>query len=643
MKPRRAHGPFGHFTRGGETWRHELRLFIATALWLGGAALLVSLLLATGLFFARTSEEIRYQWAKHYQARAFDFIGANAGVLDVEISGVEIRLPVLQVAAVTSAGAQLAGRRARQSLALASVVFGGAVLAGAIWFWFYGRDRMRDKYVRGAALVDAPDLARIVRARADASPYTIAGVPMRAGSEPLHVMMAGAPGSGKSQQFFALMEQVRAQGRRAIVYDPSGEFVQVFYRPGRDVVMNPVDARSPNWNIWNEIRKEYHFDNLANGLIPDPPQADPFWAQAGRMVLKDVYRVLGERGRQTNRALYEAVARSNLTELHTLLAGTAGASYVDPTTERTGMSLKMTVQNQLESFRFLRDDGPAFSIRDFVTTESDAWMFISTRESQKDALKPLLSLWMTIAIQAVLDLPPVHRERLWCFIDELPTLQKMDALQLALSNTRKYGNCMVIGLQNFAQLREIYGPNLAQTIVSLLQTKLLLRISDGASARILAELMGQAELDEKEETTSYGVSAQRDGVSVFARRQLRDLVLSSEILTLPDMQGFLQIPGDYPVARVAYGYVPRAGADHGFAERDGLDVVFGAAGGARSGAAAAGAPGVDVPAPGAGGGADAMVDLAQHLMAEPAPGAPPSAPPLPAVPPSPASAGPTPP
>jgi len=69
-------------------------------------------------------------------------------------------------------------------------------------------------------------------------------------------------------------------------------------------------------------------------------------------VLKDLISVLGRDGRRTNRDFYNAVAKSNLEEMHALLKGTAGAAYVDPMTERTGISLKMTVQNQLESFRF---------------------------------------------------------------------------------------------------------------------------------------------------------------------------------------------------------------------------------------------------------------------------------------------------
>ena len=115
-----------------------------------------------------------------------------------------------------------------------------------------------------------------------------------------------------------------------IVYDPTGEFTQAFYREGKDVLMNPLDARSPNWNVWNEIERGYHFDNIASSLIPAPAEDDPFWSLAGRMVLKDVIAVLGRENRRTNQDLYNAVAMSNLQTIYALLKGTAGETYVDP-------------------------------------------------------------------------------------------------------------------------------------------------------------------------------------------------------------------------------------------------------------------------------------------------------------------------
>ena len=99
----------------------------------------------------------------------------------------------------------------------------------------------------------------------------------------------------------------------------------------------------------------------------------------------------------------------------------------------------------------------------------------------------------------------------------------------------------------------------------------------------MSELMGEAEVDEKEESLSYGLSASRDGVSVFAKRNLREIVLTSEILTLPDMHGYLVIPGDYPIGQVEYNYVPSQKIAEGFIERVGFNISFNNAGMTSSG------------------------------------------------------------
>jgi len=553
---------------------HQARM-LAVALW---TVMIISIVLgmavAAGYFYLTATAVERYALERNLLAQTRAALHMTNGKMELHIDGGPRRLTVEQVVELTREQAGDAVRIMKNGGLIGTVVAVGMMLMVMLFWWAYGKAKMTDRRLRGAALVTGKELKALMVARGDCSPYSLAGVPMRKQSETLHTLIAGAQGTGKSQQFFALMKQVRARGKRAIVYDPTGEFTQAFYREGRDILMNPLDARSPNWNIWSEISKDYHFDNMANGLIPDPAKADPFWAQAGRMVLKDVYRVLGQAGLRTNLDLYNAIARSNLEALHALLQGTAGATYVDPSTERTGMSLKMTVQNQLESFRFLHDEGQPFSIRQWVHEDSDAWMFITAREAMREAMKPLLSLWIDTAIKAVLDLEPIHQERLWFFIDELPTLQKLDILKLALTNTRKYGLCCVVGVQDFSQVYEIYGHDLAKTIISGCQTKLLLRVTDGAAAKLLADLMGQAEMDEKEETVSYGLVDLRDGVSVFARRAMRDVVLTSEILTLPDMSGYLVVPGDYPIGRVQYAYVPTPKVADGFRERDGFAISF---------------------------------------------------------------------
>ncbi len=573
MAKREGRGNIGSFSRGTELWLNQARFFL-TAI---KAILIVAVLsgmATTGIYFWKTTTaNEKYALERHALAYTLDAFFMSDNKIDLNINGRLYQLEAEEVRRLTNGITAVALQKLKRGSLWGLWMAIGIALLVSLYWWRHGKQKITDKRLRGAQLVEGHELAKLLRSRSDASDYLISGVPMRRSSETLHTLFCGAPGTGKSQQFFALMKQIRARGKRMIVYDPTGEYTQAFYREGKDILMNPLDARSPNWNIWHEVAKDYHFDNIANGLIPDPAEADPFWAKAGRMVLKEVFRVLGEKGQRTNRDLYQAIANSNLQEMYTLLQGTPGATYVDPLTERTGMSIKMTVQNQLESFRFLHDEGEPFSIRKWIQEESDSWMFITAREAIREALKPVLSLWVDIAIKAVLDLDPIHKERLWFSLDELLTLQKLDILKLAVTNTRKYGLCFALGMQDLPQFYATYGRDIAKTIISSCQTKLLLRVTDGAAAKMMAELMGQMEMDEKEETLNYGLNSHRDGVSVSARRAMRDIVLPSEILTLPDMAGYLVVPGDYPIAKVQYRYMPMQKIADSFVERNDFDIT----------------------------------------------------------------------
>ena len=154
--------------------------------------------------------------------------------MELSINGDLYRLRVSEVIALTEEAAQEAGRILYNSMVLGGLCAAFVVFIVTLYWWGYGRTKMQDDLLRGARLVDGKALAKLVRQREEAGPYEIAGVPMRSGSETLHTLFAGAQGTGKSQQFFRIMEQVRARGKRMIVYDPTGEFTQAFYREGKD-------------------------------------------------------------------------------------------------------------------------------------------------------------------------------------------------------------------------------------------------------------------------------------------------------------------------------------------------------------------------------------------------------------------------
>ena len=558
MKKKNPSG-FVDFTRGSELWTHQFRMFvtgISNVLILG---LFLTICVMGAFLYLKVNETHIYALKTELEVAYKSTLNVPNKEIELFINGMPQKVSIKEAEQIIEPHLNSFWWAVKRAL-LIGLIFSFSIVGGLIWYWYnYGRDVMEDEQLRGAKLVEKEKLIEILEGRNDASHYTIAGVPIRKGSEGNNICCVGAPQSGKSQAIRAFLMQVRGRNKKAVVYDPSGELTQEFYREGKDIILNPFDQRCPQWSVWNEIEEDHHIDSIGDGLIPITPGGDQFFPPAARRLISDVIRVLGQNeNTKTNKQLFESISLSTLQELHEMLAGTSGATYVDPKTEKTGINIKMQILNYLTPFRFLKDEGEKFSIRKWVKEEDDSWIFITTKEEQKEAIKPIISLWISTVIKATMSLPAIHKERMWLCIDEMPTLQKMDDLVLSLTNTRKYGLCHLIGMQDFSQSVHTYGKDVSSTIISTLQTKLILRVTDSDSAEKLSKIIGQMEVDEKNMSRSMGVQDGRDGDSFYSQRKERNIVMPSEIMSLPNLVGYLKIVGDYPVTKVITEYVPHA-------------------------------------------------------------------------------------
>ena len=61
-------------------------------------------------------------------------------------------------------------------------------------------------------------------------------------------------------------------------------------------------------------------------------------------------------------------------------------------------------------------------------------------------------------------------------------------------------------------------------------------------------------MDEFREGLSYGAHEMRDGVNVSRQRQLRPLVLPTELINLKDREGYFCMAKGYPVAKGSFEY-----------------------------------------------------------------------------------------
>ena len=575
----------GSTLRGGQTVLHSFRMWGQVL----RASLFVAAFCTVAIPVRHIAENTRgYDW---YAAGMATQARAKLAIGYPRDSRQELRLPdgtyrVVGVRDLADWPRALAARERLREEIYASARLGGLIALAAIallllWFRYRGQRVNRARRLRGAELVDARELRRRVRplhgrlaARFSMTPgpdaYRIAGVPYPKRAETQHTIVSGTTGSGKTVLISDLVAQIRERGERCVIYDKMGSYTRSFFDPASDILLNPLDARSPRWSPFLEARSPRDFDMMAAALIPQQKDTvDPFWITAARQLFANGAGVLLEKGMTENRVLVDHLLKTDLTALAEAMEGTVAQSIVDPANPKTALSVRAMLTANLSALEYLPDDGPPFSIRDWISDEDETgFLFLTSRGDQHASLRGLISTWLEIAVNAMLSLAQDDGRRIWVILDELPTLHQVPSLQPGLAESRQFGGCFVLGVQVISALRDLYGRNGAETISGLCGTRAVLAAPDRDTAQWSADSLGRAEVEEVTEGFSYGASTIRDGVSLTPRRELRTLALASEIMRLENLTGYLRFPGPFPVATVRLDYADRPATAERFVPRE---------------------------------------------------------------------------
>jgi type IV conjugative transfer system coupling protein TraD len=564
----------GDITRGGQLLLHFLRMIGQVIRKFGGAGLAGSVFLGLFLFFHYTTEHDRYVTMRYYVAsaqaglfgrsdRPTVFRTADGDVVPTTVNRIAQAEPLHAIAKGTVV-------RGLWVYALAFVCVFAFIALVVVLVWRMGWNQRQERLLRGGRLIDGEELGRELRRARLAGAVELAGVPLLKGSETSHVLVTGTSGSGKTVALHALLADIRARRERVICFSPSGDFIRAFHRDGTDVLLNPFDARCPSWNLWDDCPRAYDYDLVAGALVPDPVNVpDPFWNTAARTTISSLAQAMARQGERDVHRFLELLSTVSLGSLHQYLRGTEAAALLDPDAEKPALSIRSTAVTYARALKYLPPGRTAFHLRDWVLADdADRWVFLNATDPQMTAVRPLLSMWLEILTNSLLSLPESGTRRIWLVIDELPSLHKIPSLQDFLARARKHGGCGVIAFQTIAQMRESYGRDAAESIAGLCSTWLCLRQPHHDTAKWVARAFGDAEILEANQGLQYGANDMRDGVSLSNARRTRPLLLDSEVMTLPNLEGFLKMSGQLPdamslpAARVRFPYrTYRAAAD----------------------------------------------------------------------------------
>ncbi|MBB5061656.1 type IV secretory pathway TraG/TraD family ATPase VirD4, partial [Granulicella aggregans] len=315
-------------------------------------------------------------------------------------------------------------------------------------------------------------------------------LPLRA--EAKHIQVMGDTGVGKTTLLIRMLTQIEDRGESAIVYDPAGEFSQRFFREKRnDVILNPLDARMPDWVISKELRNAAEARTIAASLYqPVDGKAGEFFTETPQKIFAHLMKY-----RPSTQDL--AAWMSNPDEIDRRVKGTELEAIIskDAADQRNGVlgSLGLIA----DSLRLLpsreQSNGKEWSATEWAE-KRQGWIFLTGTEAEQEALRPLHSLWIDLLILRLLTIPKEGQKRAWFVLDELATLQRLPQFHSALTKGRKSDNPIIFGYQGKAQLEVIYG-HLAEVMLSQPATKFVLKTAEPKAAKWASELIGDIEIE----------------------------------------------------------------------------------------------------------------------------------------------------
>lgn len=412
----------------------------------------------------------------------------------------------------------------------------------------FQRGKRDDQHIRGATLADAKTLKKLLKDKP--ANFELAGVPIPEETETTHFAFCGGTKSGKSEAIKLVFDAVQSRKQRAFVADPGGGFLEKFYREG-DHILNPFDTRSAHWSPFAEMRGEWDADLLAKSIIPDGRGTDSVWDGYAQEILSAVLLRLWQGGKGTNREMVRLLTSAPTAELKELVSGLPAQRMFDDGNEKFRASVLAIISANIKPFSRLNPDAGAdgFSIKKWVEDESGSWIFLTFRGDLLASLRPLIAAQIDLVASSVLSLPENHERRVWLILDEFPALGRIQSIEPFLSMARKSGGCALLGVQAFSQLRDTYGKDKSQTLLSNCCTCLVFRQSDNASARDMSFYLGEREVLRQTQSGSMG----GDGAGNWSERiDKTHLVLDSDLQRLNPGEGFLSLLGNYPIAKVKF-------------------------------------------------------------------------------------------
>jgi type IV secretion system protein VirD4 len=337
------------------------------------------------------------------------------------------------------------------------------------------------------------------------------------------------------------------------------------------------DRRTARWNPFHyvsddPVRRINDLQRIADMLYPDPPTGDPFWVASARSVFlaialyvfetnseeKTIGNVLrhGMAGDEKGFGEYwKSIVEGRKSGLYPLSEYCVRALYdVIDLAPSTASSIRKTFTSRLDLWLNpildAATSGNDFDLRDLRKTPMSIYVGVNPDDLHR--LRPVLNLFFQQAIGLQTRELPEHNPELkyqvMMLLDEFTALGRIPIIAESISYLPGYNVRVVLVIQTPAQLREVYGPHNAETMLKSLATRIVFAPKDVADAREISDELGNVTVKVRSQSRPrQWMQGGARGGSDTTSEQKRALQLPQEIKALPVDQEIIFYEGLPPI------------------------------------------------------------------------------------------------
>ena len=392
-----------------------------------------------------------------------------------------------------------------------------------------------------------------------------------------HAICIGPTRSGKTAG--VLIPTLLTWPHSCIVYDPKGELWQRTAgwreQEAGNIVMRLAPADLVNtigWNPFDRVRcgTPFEYRDVANIIeqIADPKGkglTDHWEPTAANFLIGVALYSFDQFNGCSLAALLDliddpahepSVLLKTMTESHNKQIAQVGRGMLS-TADRERASIISTARRLLRLYRdpviARNTDISGFAIDQLMNASKPVTLYIETRGEDELRLRPLVRLFLTLAVGQLISEPAVlvngiemipHKYPLLLAIDEFASLGAMEPLELALSKAAGAGITALLLAQDHEQIVQAYGQN--ETITAHCKVMTAYAPNNAKTSDWLSAACGKSTvvLEEISESVTNGKRSQSRTLLSVAR----PLMTPDEVRRLrqpvKDASGKITVPGD---------------------------------------------------------------------------------------------------